>query len=280
MKFERHIAIEDSAEPGCKVVEVLAAETHLPKPLIKQTMTKGAVWIESKQGIRRVRRGGRRVQAGERLHFYYDEHVLNQQVTPPELIEDEGEYSLWFKPAGMLCQGSKWGDHCTIHRWVEMHHQPQRPAFIVHRLDRAASGLILLAHKKTTAAYFADLFQDRSVEKRYQAVVSGVFPAERAFDAPVGDKAAHTRATLIATDSQLGVSLLNVRIDTGRKHQIRQHLSEAGFPILGDRLYGEQLTFEEMGDSLQLRSVFLSFTCPKSQEKRAFELPSSLQLAL
>ncbi len=54
-------------------------------------------------------------------------------------------------PYGMLSQGSKWSDHCTIARFAQQHLTPERPVFIVHRLDRAATGLILIAHSKKTS---------------------------------------------------------------------------------------------------------------------------------
>ena len=64
--------------------------------------------------------------------------------------------SIWYKPYGIYCQGSKWGDHHTIHRMAEQ--QLQRPCFIVHRLDRATTGLVIVAHKKKIAAALAALF--------------------------------------------------------------------------------------------------------------------------
>ena len=92
-------------------------------------------------------------------------------------------YSVWFKPYGLYCQGSRWGDFSSINRWVEINlHKlldtTERPVFIVHRLDRATSGLILLCHTKNAARLFSAMFQSGNMDKRYQVVVRGDFSGE------------------------------------------------------------------------------------------------------
>ena len=163
MKFEKHVEIETS---NMTAVDVLVETTELGKKTIKQAMTKGAVWLTRKSDTKRIRRVDRALKPGDRLHIYYDEAILLQQPEDAILISDQGLYSIWHKPYGMLSQGSKWGDHFTINRWAEKVLRPQRSAFIVHRLDRAASGLIIVAHQKKTAAYFSNLFERRQVEKK------------------------------------------------------------------------------------------------------------------
>ena len=69
------------------------------------------------------------------------------------------------------------GDHCTIYRWAEQQLKPERPAFIVHRLDRAASGLIILAHSKKMAQTFSQLFKNHDIQKQYRATVEGELKA-------------------------------------------------------------------------------------------------------
>jgi tRNA pseudouridine32 synthase / 23S rRNA pseudouridine746 synthase len=138
----------DITEAGQTALDWLAAATGLSRQHIKQTMDRGAVWITHGKHTQRLRRAKRQLPAGDTLHLYYDAAVLAQQPPEPGLVADESDYSVWHKPCGMLSQGSKWGDHCTINRWVEKHLAPQRPAFIVHRLDRAATGLMLIAHSR------------------------------------------------------------------------------------------------------------------------------------
>ncbi|MDH5592598.1 MAG: RNA pseudouridine synthase, partial [Gammaproteobacteria bacterium] len=211
---------------------------------------------------------------GETLHIYYDITVLDRVPPEPELIADEGRYSVWNKPYGMLSQGSKWGDHCTITRWAEQHLKPQRVSFVVHRLDRAANGLIIIGHEKGAAAALSRLFQQRRVDKHYRIIVHGKFSDEATLDNPVrvdtdiDGRSAVSYFSLINYDGERDRSLLEVTIETGRKHQIRRHISEIGFPVVGDRLHG----IEGDKEDLQLMAYYLAFECPYSHTRKEFNV--------
>ena len=271
MKFEKHIEIDSTDK---KAVDILRESTELTKQLIKQTMTKGAVWLTRQQATQRIRRADKVLKSGDSLHIYYDEEVLEQQPKDALLVVDEGPYSIWYKPYGMLSQGSKWGDHCTLNRWVEKNLQPQRSAFIVHRLDRAATGLMIIAHQKKMAASLSRLFQQRQVEKQYKAIVHGKFPDYKKLDTEIGDKPALSHVRCLKYDAVNDQSLVEVSIETGRKHQIRRHLAEAGFPIVGDRHYGH--TEDKYDKDLCLTSCYLSFISPVDNTKKIYTLPESL----
>ncbi len=269
-RFETHITVADSEMTA---VDLLAAETELSKQTIKKIMLKGAVWLTIGKKTQRIRRAKRSLKPGQVLHLYYDKTVLEQIPAEPELVADFGRYSIWNKPCGLLSQGSLWGDHCTVTRWSEQHLKPERSAFVVHRLDRDANGLIILAHEKQAAARLSALFQSRDIDKRYRVWVEGEFPAESA-ESPVrveqtlDGRDAVSYFTRIDFDPDKQRSLLDVRIETGRKHQIRRHVSGLGFPVVGDRLYGAtQLT-----ENLLLTAYYLAFDCPFSGEKRSFDL--------
>lgn len=275
MKFESHIKVDSTDKTA---VDILHSETVLSRQAIKQAMNKGAVWLTHQQYTQRIRRADKLPKPGDELHIYYDEQVLEQQPGIAVLIADETIYSIWYKPRGMLSQGSKWGDHCTINRWVEKNHKPQRPAFIVHRLDRAAAGLMIIAHQKKIAAAFADLFAQRKVIKHYQAIVHGLFTSEETINFPVNDKPATSHVKNLQTDKVNNLSLVEVSIETGRKHQIRRHLSEKGFPIAGDRLYG--IENESNEEDLCLTSSYLSFRSPVDGLDKFYNLPDRLLLKL
>ena len=275
MKLEKHIDVDSD---NVKAVDVLSESTAISKQLIKKAMQKGAVWVTKKNSTQRLRRADKLLKSGSTIHLYYDEQVLSLQPADAIMIADEGLYSVWYKPYGMLSQGSKWGDHCAINRWVEKNLQPQRPSFVVHRLDRAATGLMLIAHGKKTAAYFSNLFQQRQVEKQYRAIVTGKFPDYLKLDTPVENKSALSHAEIIKYDTSANKSLVSVSIETGRKHQIRRHLSEAGFPIVGDRLYGNN--DDNHYKDLCLTSCYLSFVSPANNRKKEYILPDELLLDL
>ncbi len=273
---------------GLSAVDWLAQHCDLSKQQLKDTMSKGAVWIQgstlnkklNNKPIQRIRRASKNLTVGDTLFIYYNEQVLSQQPPIAKLMYENQHYSVWFKPSGMLSHGSKWGDHCSITRWVEQHHQPQRTTFLVHRLDRAASGLILIAHHKKAAAALTSLFEQRQVNKYYQAVVHGEYLArEEVIDIEIDQKPAKSIVNSVTYDKQSDKTLVKVKIETGRKHQIRRHLSQTGYPIVGDRLYGRPID-SDSDINLQLRAYQLSFICPFEQKEHLFELSEDLHLSL
>jgi tRNA pseudouridine32 synthase/23S rRNA pseudouridine746 synthase len=271
--FELHVPIESAA---ASAVESLAQASGLSKRCLKDAMTKGAVWHTRGKRTQRLRRASAQARPGETLHLYYDERILAREPPEPELIADEGAYSVWFKPYGMLSQGSKWGDHCTLGRWSERRLEPQRTAFVVHRLDRAATGLMLLAHRKRTAAALSAAFAQREVEKRYLVIVEGSFPCDaiQPIEAEIDGRAARSLARGVRHDAALARTLVEVTIETGRKHQIRRHLAGLGFPVVGDRLHGRA---EADAIDLQLTACELAFACPESGVRREYTLPERLR---
>lgn len=280
--FEIHLTVEDA---DSNAVDLLAKATSLSKQHIKQVMQKGAVWLEEKKTgkPRRLRRAKKVPAVGDELHLYYDKKVLDAVPAPPQLIADEGGYSIWYKPYGLLSQGSKWGDHCTVQRWVEQNLEPQRPAIVVHRLDRAATGLMIIAHKKGVATELSAQFAQREMEKRYQVIVHGQFPEgswPKKIDSDIDGRNARSHAKLLKYDAEKNRSLLEVGIDTGRKHQIRKHLLSIGFPVVGDRLYGEEDAQEKNEEDLQLTACRLAFVCPITKQEKRFQLPEALMLEL
>jgi len=274
VRFEKHIDIHTS---GYTLIGALIEHCDLSQKALKEALDKGCVWLSRQGNTRRVRRVKTELKPSDRVNVYYDSAILNQTVPACTLIQDEGAYSVWFKPYGVYSQGSKWGDHCTVTRDIEK--QTQHNVFIVHRLDRAAQGLMVVAHKKATCTQLASLFSHRGVFKRYQAIVHGLYPiTEKAMTitAPIDDKPSVSHVTCLSHNE--GLSLVDVRIETGRKHQIRKHLASVGFPIVGDRLHG----IDQQGSSkdLQLCSSELSFKCPLTGQNKHYTLTDALTLKL
>lgn len=241
----------------------VAEASNLSRDALLDAAEKGAVWWRKSAG-----KGHRKpvrirsldaVSAGDQVLVNYDASVLALSPAAPVLIAAEKNYSVWHKPAGLLSQGSKWSDHCTVTRQVELLHM--RNTFLVHRLDRAASGLIIIAHTKNAVAALARLFAEREVEKTYRAQVEGPFSkgVPLVIDDPVDGKSAHTEILHAEPVSGSDRSELTIRIKTGRKHQIRSHLASLGCPVVGDRLFNPDADHTE---DLQLLASELRFTCP------------------
>lgn len=251
-------------------VDALSEATGLSKQRIKDAMAKGACrWTQKGKQVR-LRKAKREVKAGTRLQLFYDDIVLARKPEPAKLLTDLGRYSAWFKPHGLLAQGSQWGDHCSLLRLAEV--QLNKSCFLVHRLDADAAGLMLIAHDSGAAGALSQCFAGRTMRKVYRARVQGQLEADNLrIETPVDGKAALSYVNTLTFRNDDATSLVEVSIETGRKHQIRRHLAGLGYPIVGDRLYGAPAAVP-----LQLIAIRLEFDCPLTRQTRAILLPDTL----
>lgn len=250
-------------------IDALANETGLSRSRIKHAMNCGAVWLTRKgQSQKRLRRATSVLVVGDIVDLYYDDTILARKPVPSLCIADEQRYSVWFKPAGVLTQGSRYGDHCSLARQAEHHWSPPRPVFVVHRLDREAQGLVLLAHDRQAAARLSALFARHSIAKTYRITVAGQAPGQGEITTPVDGKQACTRFVRDAYDATADTSVLTVTLVTGRKHQIRKHVAGIGHAVLGDSRYGGRPN----ENGLQLCAVALSFEDPFGRGWREYQL--------
>lgn len=168
---------------------------------------------------------------------------------------------------------------------------PDRPG-IVHRLDRGTSGVMVVARNAAAHARLAEQFARRTVEKCYAAIVVGEPPAEGRIETwygrhPVDRQRFTSRVsrgrralTLFRTvERAAGCARLEVRLGTGRTHQVRVHLAESGWPILGDPVYGRRprdpvlrAAAERLGRPA-LHAAVLAFDHPRTGARVRFEAP-------
>jgi tRNA pseudouridine32 synthase/23S rRNA pseudouridine746 synthase len=285
-KFEHHIKITSSIanDPiNGSIIRQLQQVTRLSISDLKQAISKGALWLSRDRHTQRLRRIKKTLKNDDVLHFYYDQQVLAQQPAPAQLLADLGDYSVWNKPYGMLCQGSKWSDHCTIARWAQGHLSPERAVFMVHRLDRAATGIVLIAHSKKAARALSAMFEKHQLEKYYKIIVHGnhnLRPSPDIIEQALDHKSARSTFTCLDYNAAHDLSLVEVKIDSGRKHQIRLHAAAIKLPVLGDRLHGDLSQDYPQALNLQLCAISLTFTCPLSQQLRQFTLDGDSQPSL
>jgi 23S rRNA pseudouridine1911/1915/1917 synthase len=177
----------------------------------------------------------------------------------PLLVHYEDEQlAVIEKPAGVVVHpGAATGNETMVHGLL-FHFQnlskaggPARPG-IVHRLDKWTSGLLIVAKDDWTHAQLSAAFQERKIQKSYTALVHGRMPQPSAEIALSIGRHTKNRTRMAANpdgrqalssyrvlEELHGYSLLEVRIMTGRTHQIRVHLSAIGHPVVGDNVYGE-----------------------------------------
>jgi tRNA pseudouridine32 synthase / 23S rRNA pseudouridine746 synthase len=243
--------------------DFLAAQSGVSKSRVKDAMNKGALWIKRKKGgLIRLRSATAALKPGDYIEFYYDEKLLS--IKPPEArcISDRKSYSVWAKPAGLMAQGTKFGDHCSLMRQAGIFFGNQREIFLVHRLDREASGVMIFAHDKQTAARLSELFQKNLMVKRYRVEVLGNLQergGKGIIDLPLDGKPAITGYEAASFNSAGNTSVANVVIKTGRLHQIRRHFDMIGFPVMGDPRYGKG---NKNTEGMKLVAYALAFRCP------------------
>jgi 23S rRNA pseudouridine1911/1915/1917 synthase len=243
-----------------------------------------------------------RLQGGEQLRIEPQESGAGA-LEPVDLglvIPFEDEHLLVVeKPAGLVTHPAPGVRpptlvHALLGHRIAGGEDPERPG-IVHRLDRDTSGLLVVAKEAAAHRRLQQLLRDRVIERRYRALVHGRPPSRRGtIEAPIGrdpldparmavdGRAARAAVTHFTLDDSLGRhSLLDVKLDTGRTHQIRVHLAAIGHPVVGDPLYGRGGA--ELGlDRQFLHAAELAFPHPVTDEPLRFAspLPADLQAAL
>lgn len=198
------------------------------------------------------------------------------------------------KPVGLVTHPGAGNWHGTLlngllYRYPELATVPR--AGIVHRLDKDTSGLLVVARTETAQTHLVRQLQARTMGRRYMALAQGAMLSEGSVDLPIGrdpkvpvrmtvekpiaPKPALTHYIALKTGTytskkgEKGVSLIECRLETGRTHQIRVHMSALGHPLLGDSLYGSHIDVPRQ----MLHAYRLRFVNPMSEEEVEFEAP-------
>jgi 23S rRNA pseudouridine1911/1915/1917 synthase len=262
----RQIEVPEEAD-GQRLDLFLAKELgEVSRSRVQLLLEQGSVLIEGKPA-----KASRKVRAGESISVLGEAQVpplrAMAEAIPLEIIYEDADLAVISKPAGMMVHaGSGATDdarnrgtlvNALLHHMRELSSSsgPLRPG-IVHRLDKQTSGLIVVAKNDQAHSTLAALFSRRQVRKLYLALVQGDLPQDKGtVNAPISrDSVRRTRMTTRREGGRSAVShwevlrrihgpygpftLISVRIETGRTHQIRVHMASLGHPVVGDTLYG------------------------------------------
>lgn len=210
----------------------------------------------------------------------------------PEVLYQDDQLIAFNKPSGMF-------SHATdLDRQESQNNNLvdsgsallNRKLYPIHRLDRASSGILLLALDKDLASQMQSIWSDESTKKYYLCLVRGAHIGPLIFTQPLKKNQKFTQSALSLAHvikAYQGCSLMEVEIRTGRRHQIRRHFAKFGAHLLGDRTYGKKKINDHYRQQIGLERLFLhahrlSFIHPVSglEVKIESKLPEHLSLAL
>jgi 23S rRNA pseudouridine1911/1915/1917 synthase len=271
-------------------LDLLLVRRHpsLSRRRARDAIEKGHVSVDG----RLVREAGRDFPGDAAVVFDPNRKALPRaRCSLPVLYEDE-HVIVVDKPAGLLTVPSAPGlhDEDTVLRRVQDYARRLKPrggyAERVHRLDRDTSGALAFALSREARAGLIDTFRRHRIERAYLAIVEGVPKAESGtIDAPLreawvsgrravarpGEEHREARTHWRVRERLPGAALLEVRLETGRQHQIRVHLAHVGLPIAGDAVYGRP--GRPLVRRLMLHAFRLAFAHPLTGERVSAESP-------
>lgn len=223
--------------------------------------------------------------------------ALRPEAAPLEIVFEDPHLLVVNKPAGLTVHpGAGRPSGTLVH--ALLHHCPGLPRVgaehrpgIVHRLDKDTSGLIVVAKSEEALVGLQAQIQSRRARRDYTALVHGRVPRESGtIEAPVGrDPRRRTRMAVVASGRRAvthyrvverfpGASMLELRLETGRTHQIRVHCAHIGHPVIGDRVYGRRA--KVWGISRQaLHASRLSFAHPVLGTEMCLSAPLPADMA-
>lgn len=284
------------AEDGGRADQVLSSWLGEPRARTQERIAEGQVHLDGDPVLK-----SRRLREGERLTVAPPAPVVPTAPPPPVPVRWEDEHlAVVAKPAGLVVHpGSGVADGTLVDalRAAGMPLAPgdedERPG-IVHRLDRGTSGLLVVAKSVEAHIGLAAVFRAHEAHREYVAVVDGVpDPPSATIDAPIArDPNQRTRFTVSPSgrpavtlydvrEARGRAAVLDVRLQTGRTHQVRVHLAAVGHPVTGDTAYGASAALAAaLGlDRPALHAGRLGFTHPVTGARVDVEEPLPADLA-
>jgi 23S rRNA pseudouridine1911/1915/1917 synthase len=294
-----------SAEAGERIDKALAGKgLGFSRATLQRWMEEGRVLVDGVpvSGKEKARAG----QAVEICPAPPPASDAKPEAIPLDILFEDAHLIVVFKPAGLVVHPAPGHDGGTLvnailhHTEVELGDDPRRPG-VVHRLDKDTSGIMVVARTDAAREGLSALFSAHRMERVYEAICLGKVPPAITFDTlhgrhPVDRKRFSSKVkvgkravTHVTRVRELrGASLVRCQLETGRTHQIRVHLADHGWPLLGDPLYGRaskdtaiREASEELGRQA-LHARVLGFVHPITGEPLRFERepPEDFQHAL
>lgn len=256
------------------------ANTQLPelsRSSVQKLIEQGKILVNDSQ-----EKTGYKLKAGEKVTIDFDKQELTAipGIDLPIIYEDD-DCIVIDKPIGVLTHSKGvFNPEATVASFIadKLTDMSGERAGIVHRLDRATSGIIICAKNQAAQSWLQKQFAQRKTKKTYIAVIkNGLEPKQAVIDMPIERDPNHPKQFRVGTNGKSAQTayqvlqenskhaLLELKPVTGRTHQLRVHLKQLGYPIVGDELYGG-----EKAERLMLHAKSLELTLP-NRERKVFE---------
>ena len=276
----------EPAEAGERLDRLAARRLGLSRSLVQRLISDNLLLVDDREASPSYK-----VSAEQRVEARVPEVGLMPEEIPVPIVYEDEYLLVVDKPAGLVVHpgaGNPSGTlvNALLSKDISGGDDPQRPG-VVHRLDRDTSGLMVLAKGEPAYSNLVEMMSARRVGRVYRTLVVGEgLPETGTIDSPIGrdpdnptlmaagvGRPAITHFEVLAETA--GYSMLLVRLETGRTHQIRVHLSAIGFPVYADSLYGERVPDRR----LWLHAECLAFKHPVNGEAMEFrsEIPGDLR---
>ncbi len=229
----------------------------------------------------RVKVAGRPVKPGQVIEVNVGgalERAKDSASEPallPRIVFSDDHIIVVDKPAGLVTAPTPEADRGDV---LDQLTQQFKEVYLVHRIDLPTSGLLVFARTRDANKKLGDAFKAHDVDREYRAVAVGTVAAQT-IDRELDKRRAVTHVEPV--EQFPTATLVRVRLETGRTHQIRLHLAAIGHPVCGDRTHGGELarTFLPRAPRLALHAMVLGFTHPATGERVRWESPLPDELA-
>ncbi|MBO8128840.1 MAG: RluA family pseudouridine synthase [Peptococcaceae bacterium] len=297
--MHRHSYIVSDEDAGERIDRFLATHSTLSRSRVQNLISEGMVTVAN-----RAIRSSYRLKEGDRIELVIPDPAplsIKPQPIPLDIFFEDDDVIVVNKPRGMVVHPAAGNFYDTLVNALLYHcdnlsgiNGVLRPG-IVHRLDKDTSGLLMVAKNDAAHQNLANQLKQRIVIRRYTALVFGVLRKEQGvIESLIGRHPKDRKKMAVVTRNgkpaithyrvlqRLGrYTLIELRLETGRTHQIRVHMAHIGHPLVGDLTYGKAKPHLGLYGQF-LHAGVLGFTHPRTGEQLVFKapLPGELQAVL
>ena len=290
----KEIIVEQSEEKNRLDSYIASKDLELSRSMIKKLLEDGKITVNGE-----ITKASYKVQLNDKIEIDIEkpkEVKLEAQEIPLDVIYEDNDILVVNKQKGLVVHPGNGNLDGTLANAVMAHCKDSlsgiggelRPG-IVHRLDKDTSGLLIIAKNDKAHIKMSEQIKDRKVKKTYIALVRGIISENEAtINMPIGrstkdrkkmavtkngkEAITHFKVLNRFTTNKASYTLLEVKIDTGRTHQIRVHMAEIGHPVIGDTVYSNgKNEFGVVGQCLHAKK--LEFTHPITEKEMNLKAP-------